>query len=95
MTRLLIPVVAVLALAVAWPPAPASPTRDEDLAKAVDAYSQGRLPEARALLDALARDRGPMGGRAAYLLGVIDLQQEKFNWAMTAFETSRMDRVER
>ncbi|TMI85436.1 MAG: tetratricopeptide repeat protein [Bacillati bacterium ANGP1] len=86
MTRLLIPVVAVLVLALTWPPAPASSTPEDDLVKAVDAYSQGRLPQARALLDSLARDRGPMGGRAGYLLGVIDLQQEKFNWAMTAFE---------
>ena len=86
MTRPLAPVVVVLTLALAWPPAPASSTPEDDLAKAVDAYSQGRLPQARALLDSLTRDPGPMGGRAAYLLGVIDLQQEKFTWAMTAFE---------
>lgn len=86
MIRPLVPVVAVLALALAWPPAPASSSPEDDLVTAVDAYSQGRLPQARALLDALVRDPGPLGGRAGYLLGVIDLQQEKFNWAMTAFQ---------
>lgn len=74
-----------LVLGLAWVPSRAAATPDDDLKKAVDAYSLGHLAQARIVLDALRSDPGGVGGRAAYLLGIINLQAEKFGLAESAF----------
>jgi soluble lytic murein transglycosylase len=58
---------------------------EDDLRKAVDAYARGNMAQARALLDALQQDPGALGGRAAYLLGIIQLQQKQFVQAAVTF----------
>jgi TolA-binding protein len=73
-----------LMVGLAWPP-PTRAAAEDDLKKAVDAYSRGNLAQARILLEALEQDPGPMGGRAAYLLGIINLQQRRFNLAEAVF----------
>lgn len=75
---------AVLVVGLAWPP-PTHSAAEDDLKRAVDAYSRGNLAQARVLLEALEPDPGPMGGRAAYLLGIINLQQRRFNLAEAVF----------
>lgn len=55
------------------------------LSAAVDAYAHGDLPAAQTLLENLRMDPGPNGGRAAYLLGVVNLQQKRFGEAAAAF----------
>jgi soluble lytic murein transglycosylase len=58
------------------------------LSAAVDAYSHGDLAAARNLLLTLQQDASPTGGRAAYLLGVVDLQQKRLPEAVAAFQQS-------
>ncbi len=60
----------------------------DKLSLAVDAYAHGNLPVARDLLEALQQDTGPTGGRAAYLLGAVDLFQKRFPEAALAFSRS-------
>jgi soluble lytic murein transglycosylase len=74
-----------LMLGLAWPKPPVHAAPEDELKKAVDAYSRGTLAQARVLLDDLQQDPGPMGGRAAYLLGIINLQQRKFALAEAVF----------
>ncbi len=74
----------VLIVGLGWP-LPARPAAEDDLKKAVDAYSRGNLAQARIVLEFLQQDPGPMGGRAAYLLGIINLQQRRFNLAEAVF----------
>lgn len=80
--------VAVIAVAgglLAGIPGTAAPAPDR-LTAAVDAYGRGDLNGARGLLESLAPEAGPLGGRAAYLLGVVALTQKRFTQAETAFE---------
>lgn len=67
----------------------AAPTRGvpepDRLAAAVDAYRHNDFGSARDLLEPLAQMDGPVAGRAAYLLGVIDLAQKRYNDAADAF----------
>ncbi len=60
----------------------------DKLSLAVDAYVHGNLPAARDLLEALQQDTGPTGGRAAYLLGAVNLLQKRFPEAAIAFSRS-------
>jgi soluble lytic murein transglycosylase len=64
--------------------APAAPAPDR-LAAAVDAYGRNDLASARATLEPLAQGDGTTAGRAAYLLGVIDLAQKRDDDAVGAF----------
>ncbi|HYM91429.1 MAG TPA: transglycosylase SLT domain-containing protein [bacterium] len=85
MIRVAAPVLLALVLGLGWPSPAAQPATDNDLGKAVDAYGRGNLTQARALLDNLQQDPGPLAGRAAYLLGIINLQQRKFTLAEAVF----------
>jgi len=85
MTRIVAPVLLALVLGLVWPPPAARPATEDDLAKAVDAYGRGNLGQARVILNALQQDPGPVSGRAAYLLGIIDLQERKFALAEAVF----------
>lgn len=60
----------------------------DKLRLAVDAYTHGNLPVARDLLEALQQDTGSEGGRAAYLLGIVNLLQKRFPEAAIAFSKS-------
>lgn len=73
--------VAALLVAV---PAPGVPVSDR-LAEAVEAYSRNNLTSARDALEPLAQADGVAGGRAAYLLGVIDIAQKRYDDADAAF----------
>jgi len=66
------------------PGIPAAP--QELLTAAVDAYGRHDLAGARWLLEIAAQDSGVTGGRAAYLLGMVDLQQRHFPQAQAAFD---------
>ena len=85
MIRITAAVCAALVVGVVWPPPSARSALEDDLKKAVDAYSRGNLAQARVILDNLQQDPGPTGGRAAYLLGIINLQQRRFNLAEAVF----------
>ena len=67
----------------------AAPTRGlpapDRLAVAVDAYRRTDFAAARDLLEPLAQTDGAVAGRAAYLLGVIDLAQKRYDDAADAF----------
>ncbi|HLW46705.1 MAG TPA: transglycosylase SLT domain-containing protein [bacterium] len=65
-------------------PAPSVPAPDR-LAAAVDVYRHGDLASARGLLEPLAQLDGTVGGRAAYLLGAIDVAQKRYDDADAAF----------
>ena len=65
-------------------PVPGVPAPDR-LAAAVDAYSRNDLAGARGLLEPLAQTAGAAGGRAAYLLGAIDIAQKRYDDAVAAF----------
>lgn len=58
---------------------------EDDLKKAVEAYSRGNMAQARVVLESLQPDPGALGGRAAYVLGIINLQQRKFSLAEATF----------
>ncbi len=88
MIRVAAPVLLALVLGLGWPAPAAQPATDNVLGKAVDAYSRGNLTQARALLENLQQDPGPLAGRAAYLLGIIDLQQRKFTLAEAVFSVA-------
>jgi soluble lytic murein transglycosylase len=66
------------------PGLPAAP--QELLTAAVDAYSRHDLAGARWLLEIAVQDSGVTGGRAAYLLGIVDLQQGRFPQAQAALD---------
>ncbi len=85
MIRIAAAVCAVLVIGLAPPPPSARSAPEDDLKKAVDAYSRGNLAQARVILEYLQQDPGLMGGRAAYLLGIINLQQRRFNLAEAVF----------
>ena len=74
-----------LAVATARSPLPARAAPEDDLKKAVEAYSRGNMAQARVVLEFLQSDSTALGGRAGYLLGIINLQQKKFGQAETAF----------
>ena len=84
MIRIAASLCVVLIVGLGWP-LPARPAAEDDLKKAVDAYSKGNLAQARIVLEFLQQDPGPLGGRAAYLLGIINLQQRRFNLAEAVF----------
>ncbi len=88
LTRIAAPGLLVLVLGLGWPALPAYPGTEDDLRRAVDAYSRGNLAQARTLLEYVQQDPGPLGGRAAYLLGVLNLQQRKFTLAEAVFSQS-------
>ncbi|HLJ59021.1 MAG TPA: transglycosylase SLT domain-containing protein [bacterium] len=67
-------------------PAPGLPQPPPTLAAAVTAYSGGDLPGARAMLTSLAQDPGADGGRASYLLGVVDLATTQYADAEASFD---------
>lgn len=56
------------------------------LSAAVDAYAHGDLATSRNLLETLQQDQDTTGGRAAYLLGVVDLQQKRWPEAAAVFD---------
>jgi len=85
MRRHAVCVVLALLLGLVLPHLPASSAPDDDLRQAVDAYSRSDLTQARILLEGLRQDPGEVGGRASYLLGIIDLQQKRFSLAVTDF----------
>jgi len=85
MTRLALSALLAIALFPGWPSPLGSPSPEDDLKRAVDAYSRADYAQARALLDFVQQEPGATGGRAAYLLGVIDLQQKKFALAEISF----------
>jgi len=58
---------------------------------AVDAYGRGNLADARGLLEPLRDDPGPLGGRAAYLLGIVALAQKQFPTSEAAFAQAERD----
>lgn len=58
------------------------------LSAALDAYAHGDLAAARGLLETFQQDGSPTGGRATYLLGVVDLAQKRFPEAAAAFAQS-------
>ncbi len=60
----------------------------DTLGLAVDAYARGALSAARVLLEPLQQETGLTGGRAAYLLGVVNLLQKRFPEAAGAFDRS-------
>ncbi|HET7263352.1 MAG TPA: transglycosylase SLT domain-containing protein [bacterium] len=74
----------VCAALLAVAPARGVPASDR-LAAAVDSYRRGDPASARAALEPLAQEDGQAGGRAAYLLGVIDLGEKRYEDAATAF----------
>jgi soluble lytic murein transglycosylase len=74
-----------LVMTVAGSLRPVRATPEEDLKKAVEAYSRGNMAQARVVLESLQPDPGVLGGRAAYLLGIINLQQRKFSLAEATF----------
>ena len=74
-----------LVLGLVLPQLPASSAPEDDLRQAVDAYSRSDLTQARILLEGLRQDPGEVGGRASYLLGIIDLQQKRFSQAVIDF----------
>lgn len=76
--------VLICAALLAAAPARGVPAPDR-LAAAVDSYRRGDLASARIVLEPLAQEDGADGGRAAYLLGVIDLAQKRYDDAATAF----------
>jgi soluble lytic murein transglycosylase len=80
----LIPAVLVAAAVIAAAPARGVPGPG-GLAAAVDAYRRGDLASARALLEPIAETNDAVGGRASYLLGVIDLMQKRYDDAAPAF----------
>jgi soluble lytic murein transglycosylase len=67
------------------PPLPSVPTPEEQLAMAVQAYTHGDLNQARDMLEGLRRDTDVLGGRAAYLLGVVAVAQKDYFTAEGAF----------
>ena len=58
---------------------------EDDLKKAVEAYSRGNMAQARVVLESLQSEPAPLGGRAAYLIGIINLQQRRFALAEATF----------
>jgi len=82
---ILVPALLAGSLAVGLSAAP------ERLQGAVDAYARGDLAQARALLEPMQQDPGMAGGRAAYLLGVVNLLQKRFPEASAAFGRSARD----
>ncbi len=74
-----------LAIAMAGPLLPVRAAPEDELKKAVESYSRGNMAQARVLLESLQSDPGVLGGRAAYLLGIINLQARKFNLAEATF----------
>ncbi len=77
---------ATLLVVVLGLPLPAAPATPQDLlSAAVDDYGRGNLAEARGLLESLRNDPSFVGGRAAYLLGVVYLFQKQFPQAAFAF----------
>ncbi len=78
----------LVALLPAGTPAGGFMAAPDKLPLAVDAYAHGDLAAAHALLEPLQRDAGPAGGRAAYLLGVVDLLKKQFPAAAAAFGRS-------
>jgi soluble lytic murein transglycosylase len=79
-----LPAMVLLATLLTIAPAPGAPAPDR-LAAAVDAYHHGDLASARAILEPIAPIEGPVGGRAAYLLGAIDITQKRYDDAVPAF----------
>ncbi len=75
----------LLALMFLLPPFPGIPPLQAQLRMAVQAYSRGDFPRAREILDSLRHGPGVMGGRAAYLLGVVTLAQGDYFAAEGAF----------
>jgi peptidoglycan lytic transglycosylase len=85
MSRFAIRLLLTLLLGLLWPKLPASSAPEDDLRQAVDAYARADLRQARTILESLQQDPGEVGGRAEYLLGILDLQQKKFSMAVTDF----------
>src|SRR5512137_98024 len=75
--RPIVPAVLVVAALLVGAPARGVPAPDR-LAAAVDSYRHRDLASAQNLLEPLAQEDGAEGGRAAYLLGVIDLAQKRY-----------------
>lgn len=65
-------------------PVPSVPAPDR-LPAAVEAYRHNDLVSARNLLEPLAQIDGTVGGRAAYLLGAIDIAEKRYDDAAIAF----------
>lgn len=72
-------------LLVVMSPQPGSPAPQGQLAAAVDAYVHGDFAGARTLLQPLQLEPSPTGGRAVYLLGIVNLQLRRFVEAAAEF----------
>lgn len=75
----------VLALLVGMAPLPGIPAPQDQLAAAVDAYVHSDFAGARGLLQPLQLEPSPTGGRAVYLLGMVNLQLKRFVEAASEF----------
>jgi peptidoglycan lytic transglycosylase len=73
------------ALLVGLAPLPGIPAPQDQLAAAVDAYVHSDFSGARALLQPLQLEPAPTGGRAVYLLGIVNLQLRRFEEASAEF----------
>jgi len=67
-------------------PAPSLPQPQPTLAEAVAAYARGDVRNARVMLEALAQAPSADGGRASYLLGIMDLAAGQYADAEPLFE---------
>ena len=75
----------VVAVALAASTTPSFSQPETQLAAAVAAYSSGDLASARAMITPLSQDTSPSGLRALYLLGIIDISQNRYDEAEPAF----------
>jgi len=82
--RPMIPAALLVAALLVAAPARGVPASDR-LAAAVDSYRRNDLASAQNLLEPLAQEDGAEGGRAAYLLGVIDMAQKRYEDAAAVF----------
>lgn len=73
------------ALLVGMAPPPGIPAPQDQLAAAVDAYAHSDFTTARGLLQPLQLEPSPTGGRAVYLLGMVNLQLRRFVEAASEF----------
>ncbi len=73
------------ALLVGLAPLPGIPAPQDQLAAAVDAYVHNDFSGARRLLQPLQMEPAPVGGRAVYLLGMVNLQLRDFVEASADF----------